>query len=551
MEQLHQFYAKIQAIVGSLIKTSHTAEELNDFKSQLNAHYKQFNEAAEQLKPTLVIQDEITEFENLSVNAKRTFSLAEEGIKNRLDKMTTTVNPKPQEDFKPESMQPTPSTSKIIPASGPLQVQPPTGPEATDMGTLRTLLQQITGQFNQIIAGEYPKRPTTQIALMVGNSHSSEEGESDEEVGAPRKNAGTKAQKNATTPHPSIPPPPSAIPVNPMPQPMAPCPAVPLVDVNPDAIQQPRVELKMNRFTLPTFDGDLTNWLPFRDQFIDLIDSNRSYTSITKFIQLRAHLKGSALEAIQGFKLSAASYDAAWYILQRRYNKPDQIIDEYLRKLTDLPPIFTPTAQKLITMVNCTNQILRVLPTLGVDVANWDAIIKYNLTSKLDRATYKKWLDQVKLRQNVPLEELIEFLEVEASEILPLPARAIQQHDNRGRQQPRGRHQPAAILAAVAANPAPVEASDGRESKCPQCKGPHALFQCQTFKRMKVKDRINKVRAFKACFRCLNKHREPSECKFGMCPVCTKDHNTLLCYTKEKQTREGGARVATLHSNDA
>lgn len=96
-------------------------------------------------------------------------------------------------------------------------------------------------------------------------------------------------------------------------------------------------------------------------------------------------------------------------------------------------------------MVNCTNQILRVLPTLGVNVANWDAIIKYNLTTDLDRATHKKWLDQVKLRQNVPLEELIEFLEVEASENIPLPVRAFQ-NDNRGRPQPRNRNQAAAIL---------------------------------------------------------------------------------------------------------
>lgn len=46
--------------------------------------------------------------------------------------------------------------------------------------------------------------------------------------------------------------------------------------------------------------------------------------------------------------------------------------------------------------------------------------IKHNLTSKLDRNTHKKWLDQVKLRQGVPLQELIEFLEIEASENLPL-----------------------------------------------------------------------------------------------------------------------------------
>lgn len=330
----------------------------------------------------------------------------------------------------------------------------------------------------------------------------------------------------------------------------------PLLD--PAAIQQPTIELKMDKITLPTFDGDLTHWLSFKDQFVDLVHTNPRYTAITKFIQLRNHLKGMALEAINGFKLSASNYDAAWYVLTRRYDKPDRIIEEYLKKLDNLPVLAFATSHALISMVNCTNQILRVLPVLGINVTTWDTIIKYKLTSKLDRTTHKKWLDQVKLRQNVPLQELIEFLEVEASENLPFVQPQQQQakrdHNKRGN---RSRYQPgAAILTTTTKSSSPSssplkEKKYGDSSKpvtqhkCPQCKANHPLYLCNTFKQLSVRDRINKVRGFKLCNRCLRSHASQADCTFGKCPVCTGEHNKLLCYTKEKQDKAAGAHVNT------
>lgn len=309
----------------------------------------------------------------------------------------------------------------------------------------------------------------------------------------------------------------------------------------------------MDKIKLPIFDGDLTNWLSFKDQFVDLVHTNPRYTAITKFIQLRNHLKGMALEAINGFKLSAANYDAAWYVLTRRYDKPDRIIDEYLKKLDSLPVLTSPTAHALISMVNCTNQILRVLPILGINVTTWDTIIKYKLTSKLDRQTHKKWLDQVKLRQNVPLQELIEFLEVEASENLPfVQPQFIPRQDQRRSNRPRQRE--AAVLATVANQLPPPTRRRGTASRppnrqgCPQCKGPHPLYLCTTFQKLPVKDRIIKVRGFKICNRCLRKHASPAECTFGSCPVCSGEHNKLLCYTKERQDKTAGAHVSNTHT---
>lgn len=171
--------------------------------------------------------------------------------------------------------------------------------------------------------------------------------------------------------------------------------------------QKPRIDLRLDKIQLVTFDGDLTNCISFRDQFLDLVHNNPNLTAITKFHQLKTPLRGLALDSINGFKLSAVDYETAWSLILSRYNKKKKIIEEYIKKFTELPPLNPePTSTQLINMVNRTNQLFRVLPNLGVNVDSWDSWIIYTVKSKLDRFTLRKWLDQAKRRENIPLSEV-------------------------------------------------------------------------------------------------------------------------------------------------
>lgn len=547
MEKIEQLHKEIQAAVNELIKSPDSKEKLEELQKQLQQDWAEYQQLAKEIRPTLTDQEDINSLNASISRALKTVNIAEQGIANKLQKLNEDTKGLSMDSK--EAQEPSTSTLKAEAqptnqekvSEGPLKVDTTdTGLKNPDIHALHALLVQITNQFNDIAHGKYPAPATDTDGPLVGDGQQESEGD----VASPTRHRASAVTRRpeALSRHPAQAENPApAPPPLPAPQP-APAPAGTGAC---DAIQQPTIELKMDRFTLPTFDGDLTNWLSFRDQFTDLIHKNPKYTPITKFIQLRGHSKGTALEAIKGFGLSAASYDAAWYIIQRRYNKPDQIIDEHLRKLNDLPVIGTPTAQKLITMVNCTNQILRVLPSLGVNVSNWDAIIKYSLTSKLDRTTHKKWLDQIKLRQNVPLNELIEFLEIEASENLPGPSRG--QPAPEQRRPNRFRQKPAAVLTTVAGKESPPGGKAGNTPRCPQCNGMHELYLCGTFKKLSVKDRIGKMKGFKICFRCLRKHEHPADCKFGMCPTCQKDHNSLLCYQREGQKKEATPHVGSLH----
>lgn len=311
--------------------------------------------------------------------------------------------------------------------------------------------------------------------------------------------------------------------------------------------QSPRITLKLDTLRLPIFDGDLTQWISFRDQFLDLVHNNRNFSAITKFHQLRTHLKGEAYAAIDGFKLSTSDYEAAWFVLEKRYNHPDKIIDEYLKQFVQLPVLQSNRrAAQVINMVNRTNQLLRVLPTLGVDVKNWDKFIMYTLRDKLDPPTLKKWIEQVKTRINIPLSELLDFLEVEATECVMLASESRMkptghQPPNNPRRNRYDRFRPTSMMVTANQNP------------CPLCKGDHPIWRCRTFLALSVNDRIKKVRQAGLCPVCLGLPHVggANSCEFGNCPTCgSHQHNSLLCFKREKERKERARKNKTTETRE-
>lgn len=492
------------------VNETSTLEAAQQLLAEQRKVWLQFRDAVNERRVLPFSTEEADQFNKLVPRVQEKFNIAEQTLEEKITKLT------PEAAVAATSNSPT--SDPITPEITKIKEEK----LSSDAAVLQALIKQIGEQFQEILKGNYARPIAATNEPMLGTAHSS------------------TSDENENTPPTAVF---ECITGQGEPQATARANTRP----SPNQIQQPTVELKMDKFQLPTFDGHLMQWLPFRDQFIDLVDKNPRYSSITKFIHLRGHLTGSALEAINGFTLSAANYEAAWYILQRRYNKPDKIIDEYLRSLDTLPIITHPNAERLIAMVNCANQILRVLPVLGVDVTTWDTIIKYKLTSKLDRATHKKWLDQVKLRQNVPLTELIEFLEVEASESISFisvpsgPAPARPPFHRSTRRQPPVR---SAVLSTTTEKPSPRE-----PTQCAQCKQYHELFRCPTFRGMAVKDRLATVKGAALCRRCLRSHPYAVPCKLGPCPKCNADHNLLLCYQFEKEKNLREARQAARASN--
>lgn len=287
---------------------------------------------------------------------------------------------------------------------------------------------------------------------------------------------------------------------------------------------KPILQLKFDKVQLNTFSGDLTEWIAFRDQYLELVHLNGNLPEMSKYLQLRTLLKGIALDAISSFSVSAADYQAAWSTLMHRYDNKDMIISEYIRKFVEMPKLSgQPISAKYINMINRTNQLTKILPKLGASTTSWDPILLYHLREKLDQPTLKKWRDQVKRRQGVTLSEFKEFLEVEATECASSPRSDYSQLTKKQPhvKQFQFKKRPTVLHTAVGSN------------DCVQCKGNHQLYACPTFSKLKIQERIQRAQKAKVCQKCLTKH--DGECKLGPCKTCSKNHNHLLCYKRDKE----------------
>lgn len=379
-------------------------------------------------------------------------------------------------------------------------------PVAINNDVLQNVIAQIRDEFQRLF--ERANRPESVRTVSSRLSEGSEE-RADTEVSAPHLIRGAKKKDNY--PAPEI---------------------------------RPKIDLRLDKFSLPTFSGTVTEWIAFRDQYLDLIHENPEVPPIMKFYQLRSCLSGKALDVINGFQTSAADYDAAWNALRQRYDNKGQIINEYIKKVLHLPCLDkNPQKDKLLNIVDRTNQMLRVLPHFGLHVQYWDPILMVILLEKLDPATERKWLEQVKKRENVHISEFFEFLEQQAAEIAAMH-RSTRPPTGAGKNIPK---KPVLMLASekepqpekeVKGGEKPVKAKE-RDARAiplsriacphPKCDQFHPPYRCQKFLNMPRAEREECVKKANLCIWCLNLHKAGKKCSFGVCKICKGEHNALLC----------------------
>ena len=79
---------------------------------------------------------------------------------------------------------------------------------------------------------------------------------------------------------------------------------------------------------------------------------------------------------------------------------------------------------------------------------------------------------------------------------------------------------------------------------CLICKGTHRIYTCETYKKLKSKERADKIKSLKLCFNCLRPGHINSDCKWSGCKKCLMKHNTLLHYDIKHPIRDT-ARIMT------
>lgn len=300
------------------------------------------------------------------------------------------------------------------------------------------------------------------------------------------------------------------------------------IQINDDLNIMP---LKLETIRLPLFGGDLTEWTEFKDIFTTLVHENRNYSDTIKFHQLRSKLRGPALDTIRGYRLIGNNYAVAWEDLKKRYDRTENLVQEYIRKFLEVPAIMhRANVPRLRAIVDATNQMTRALPNLGADVHHWDPFICLIINSKLDEETRTEWKQHVGRRTNVTLGELVDFLETRAIDYQPSEGDRLSQM-LRG---PQNQRNPRRNIFMANRNQG---GTPKKKKICIVCQGDHLPWACEKLKGECAKVRTEIIKSLGACFKCLLKH-EIGQCNKRECPYCGGNHNQLLCYKKEKAEKD-------------
>ena len=150
--------------------------------------------------------------------------------------------------------------------------------------------------------------------------------------------------------------------------------------------------LKLPKFSLPSFSGNMHDWLSFRDIFKASIHDNSNLSGAVKLQYLKSSLKGDAHRIIQSISIVDGNYDLAWSLLEERYSNKREQVYAHLKKFLNVPNIQNESATAILSLIDNTTECVRALEILEQKVDGFASIIlAYMLCQKLDVNTKVWW----------------------------------------------------------------------------------------------------------------------------------------------------------------
>ncbi|XP_065084476.1 uncharacterized protein LOC135706751 [Ochlerotatus camptorhynchus] len=283
--------------------------------------------------------------------------------------------------------------------------------------------------------------------------------------------------------------------------------------------------VRLPQIKLQTFDGDIDDWLSFRDLYTSLIHEKAELPDVEKFHYLKGCLAGEAKALVDPLKITSVNYKIAWESLLKRFNNSQLLKRKQVQALVKLPSLAFDRAIQILDQV--------------IEPAEYkDLLLVELLSSRLDPVTRRGWEEHTSAKEQDTLQDLQEFLQRRIQILESLPAKA--ELKNEPQQPKRKSFSPKVNHNAVQWNTA----------NCPSCTEVHGLHTCPAFLKMSLSSRESFLRAQSLCRNCLKRGHLARDCssKFS-CRNCKARHHTLLCFKDEGRSSRNGSPEKTNSGN--
>ncbi|XP_055613140.1 uncharacterized protein LOC129759655 [Uranotaenia lowii] len=132
-----------------------------------------------------------------------------------------------------------------------------------------------------------------------------------------------------------------------------------------DSSIQPVTEhVRLPQIRLQTFDGNIDQWLSFRDLFLSLIHSKVDLPDVEKFHYLKGYLAGEARSLIDPLALTRANYSIAWDTLMSRYNDSKVLKRRQVGNLFKLPKVSKESSSEIQVLLEGFERVVQTLDQL-------------------------------------------------------------------------------------------------------------------------------------------------------------------------------------------
>ena len=164
-------------------------------------------------------------------------------------------------------------------------------------------------------------------------------------------------------------------------------PLPPVIAAAPPPVRVKAVQLP--KITLPSFDGDLMNWMSFWSQFSAAVDSNVDLTKLNKLAYLRDAGKGPTTRSLlfSGAERDGM-YDEVIALLHERFDRRREVHAIYCKELINIGQVKSTKAELTQFADTLTRTISGLKHTGQYDL---DSVLTSLLVPSLSKALQIKW----------------------------------------------------------------------------------------------------------------------------------------------------------------